>query len=89
MLEGMLAQVQQLNAVCDVQAGCGDTFFAMFLTDWSTQPVDTPIGSYAVSLQSFWVKIGSQWLCLLMYAWTLLAPYLLRHHRDFGIEFDF
>merc|ERR1719152_275515 len=64
-------------------------YVAMFLTDWSTQPVDTPLGSYNVSLMSFWVKVGSQWACLLMYAWTLLAPYLLRNHRDFGIEFDF
>ena len=25
---------------------------------------------------------------MLLYAWTLLAPYCLRHYRDFGIEFD-
>ena len=63
-------------------------YMAMLLTDWSTQPVNQPDGSYATSLGTFWVKIGSQWVCLLMYAWTLLAPYLLRDVRDFGIEFD-
>ena len=26
---------------------------------------------------------------LALYMWTLLAPYLLRDVRDFGIEFDF
>jgi hypothetical protein len=64
-------------------------YMAMLLTDWSMQPVDKPRGEFAVSLESFWVKIIAQWICLLMYAWTLLAPYLLRNHRDFGIEFDF
>lgn len=64
-------------------------YMAMLLSDWSMQPVDKPDGAYATSLSSFWVKITSQWVCLLMYAWTLLAPYLLRNVRDFGIEFDF
>jgi len=45
--------------------------------------------SYSVGLPSFWVKVLSQWVCLALYAWTLLAPYLLRDYRDFGIEFDF
>jgi len=63
---------------------------AMLLSDWSTQPINEPAhGQYMASLSSFWVKIVSQWICLLMYAWTLLAPYLLRNVRDFGIDFDF
>merc|ERR1712188_65656 len=60
-------------------------YMAMLLTDWSTQP-DTvngvPLshdesGEYSVSLGSFWVKVVSQWVALAMYAWTLLAPYLM------------
>ena len=73
-------------------------YMAMLLSDWSTEPARGPhdfpaglemSGSYSVSLPSFWVKLTSQWVCLLMYSWTLLAPYVLREHRDFGIEFDF
>ena len=61
----------------------------MLLTDWSSLPADVPVGTTPpVYLGSFWVKIVSQWVCLLIYAWTLLAPYLLRDYRDFGIEFD-
>ena len=71
-------------------------YMAMLVTDWSSEParingapaLDTA-GTYSVSLASFWVKALSLIVCLLMYAWTLLAPYLLREHRDFGIEFDF
>jgi len=65
-------------------------YMAMLLSDWSTQPVDQPKGGeHTTSLESFWVKLVSQWVCLAMYAWTLLAPYLLRDVRDFGVEFDF
>lgn len=72
-------------------------YMGMLLTDWSSQPatseggvpaVHQADGPYATSLGSFWVKVVSQWVCLLMYGWTLLAPYLLRDVRDFGIEFD-
>jgi len=45
--------------------------------------------AFAVSNESFWVKVVALWVCLGLYAWTLLAPYLLRNHRSFGIEFDF
>ena len=67
----------------------------MLLTDWSSQPAFNAratrldSASYDTSLGSFWVKLVSQWICLLLYAWTLLAPYCLREYRDFGIEFDF
>lgn len=71
-------------------------YMAMLLTDWSDQSVDGApsgssgsLGAHSVSLTNFWVKICSQWVCLSMYAWTLLAPYLLRNVRDFGVEFDF
>lgn len=69
-------------------------YMAMLLTDWSTAGYDAPVsGCGAVNLDndmsSFWVKMVAQWVCFLLYGWTLLAPYLLREHRDFGIEFDF
>jgi len=73
-------------------------YMAMLLTDWSSQPwqingvplvnQDHAFGHYNTSLGSFWVKVVSQWVCLLMYAWTLLAPYIFRNTRDFGVEFD-
>ena len=73
-------------------------YLSMLLTDWSRAPAEengvpvsgsTPIGKYSVGLESFWVKVVSMFVCLCLYAWTLLAPYLLRESRDFGVEFDF
>lgn len=66
-------------------------YMAMFVTDWSTQPIDqVRSGAHQqVSYETFWVKTIAQWSCILMYGWTLLAPYLLRDVRDFGIDFDF
>lgn len=66
-------------------------YFAMLITDWSTQPMDEAPHTHEDwnhSLAVFWIKISAQWVCLLMYGWTLLAPYLLRDCRDFGVEFD-
>ena len=67
-------------------------YMAMLLTNWSSLPaemVGLPSSQVEdVNMQSFWVKIVSQWICLLIYAWTLLAPYLMRNHRDFGIDFS-
>jgi len=66
-------------------------YMAMLLTDWSSQlATDPPSLDGGVGNDvSFYVKFSSQWVCFLLYGWTLLAPYLLREHRDFGIEFDF
>jgi len=72
-------------------------YMAMLLTDWSGQPpfengVPASVegaNNFDTSDGSFGVKIASQWMCMLLYAWTLLAPYCLRNYRDFGIEFDF
>ena len=65
-------------------------YMAMLLSDWSTQGLtEAPDKSLSISIESFWVKILSMWACLLLYGWTLLAPYLLRNYREFpGIDFD-
>ena len=35
-----------------------------------------------------WVQVAANWVCSFLYLWTLVVPYLCRHHRDFGVEFD-
>ena len=66
-------------------------YMSMLLTDWSALPpgYDTPASlvDYNVGWGSFGAKLASQLLCILLYGWTLFAPYLLRNYRDYGIEF--
>jgi len=76
-------------------------YMAMLLTDWSNMPAekngvpaveileDARSTRYGVDIVSFWIKLTSQWICMLMYGWTLIAPYCLRDVRDFGVEFEF
>jgi len=71
-------------------------YYAMLLTDWSSQPAEvegiplvTSAQDFTVSLSNFWVKFSSLLVALLIYGWTLLAPYAFRESRDFGVEFDF
>ena len=65
-------------------------YMAMLLTEWSEVPADAPPEDFKPgrSTESFVIKIVSLFACLAIYAWSLLAPYLLRNHRDFGIDFS-
>ena len=59
----------------------------MLTTDWSTQPAATS-SAEADNAAAFWVLVSAQWAASGLYAYTLLAPYLLRHVRDFGVTFE-
>ncbi|KAJ7999588.1 hypothetical protein DPEC_G00195970 [Dallia pectoralis] len=52
-------------------------YIMMTLTNWYS-----PIGDYS-KWPVVWVKILSSWCCLLIYAWTLVAPIILPN-RDFS-----
>ena len=41
-----------------------------------------------IGAQNYGIKLTATFACLLLYLWTLVAPYALRDSRDFGIEFD-
>ncbi len=60
-------------------------YICMQLTNWSSSKDDEEADQ---NTSSFWIKIWSQWLCFTLYTWTLIAPYLFRNYRDFGVEFD-
>eukprot|EP01006_Ploeotia_vitrea_P031275 TRINITY_DN63599_c0_g1_i1.p1 TRINITY_DN63599_c0_g1~~TRINITY_DN63599_c0_g1_i1.p1 ORF type:complete len:428 (+),score=222.09 TRINITY_DN63599_c0_g1_i1:603-1886(+) len=57
-------------------------YIAMVLTNWQS---NTHSSAAAVNLSSetVWIKILSQWATLLLYLWTLIAPYLFPD-RDFS-----
>lgn len=59
-------------------------YLAMLITNWG---VETSSSSQAYDLGdvSVYVKMVSQWVTLLLYFWTLVAPYLFPD-RDFGVD---
>jgi len=63
----------------------GSCYLAMLLTNWTVvgsssmetmQPNDNSQGP-------FWAKLSSEFVCILLYVWTLIAPLLCRD-REFG-----
>lgn len=61
-------------------------YMAMIFTGWEihgTSEDANPNQNWG----SVWVKMAGQWLCVLLYSWTLVAPYVLRN-REFGWEMD-
>lgn len=56
---------------------------AMVLTHWGEIQVDGFTANPTVGSASMWVIIGSQWIMLALYIWTLVAPRLFPD-RDFS-----
>lgn len=58
-------------------------WFAMALTSWGSIQGGGDVADPLVGQTSMWVIVGSQWLVLTVYLWTLLAPRLFPD-RDFS-----
>ena len=56
---------------------------AMVLTHWGELQSDGTIANPSVGRISMWMIMGSQWLMLSLYTWTLVAPRLFPN-RDFS-----
>lgn len=49
-------------------------YAAMLLTSWGAKPDDAHV-TPEITVQ--WIKMASQWVCMLLYTWSLMAPYIL------------
>ncbi|XP_032228872.1 probable serine incorporator [Nematostella vectensis] len=57
-------------------------YIMMTLTNWYS-PQGSDFSKLTSNWATVWVKISTSWVCLALYAWTLLAPVLMPD-RDFG-----
>jgi hypothetical protein len=58
-------------------------WFSMALTGWGSIQADGNVANPQVGKVNMWIIIASQWVALLLYAWTLVAPRLFPD-RDFS-----
>lgn len=63
--------------------GTVSCWFSMAITAWGSIEDEGDAANPQVGKVSMWIIIGSQWLCLTLYLWTLLAPRLFPD-RDFS-----
>ena len=52
----------------------GSQYFAMLLTNWNVQELNDGVLAVDYGVISMWVKMVSQWITILLYFWSLLAP---------------
>lgn len=63
--------------------GLASLYVMMTLTSWYTPTNQSDLKHINNNLASVWVRVVSSWLCVAIYAWTLLAPALFPD-RDFN-----
>lgn len=56
-------------------------YATMLLTQWGEGTDSENVTQAATT--TMWIKMVSQWCCMFMYTWSLLAPYCLGGYRDF------
>jgi hypothetical protein len=49
-------------------------YAGMLLTNWGINLHDTSAGFNTAGPQVMWVNIGTQWVCIALFVWTLIAP---------------
>jgi serine incorporator 1/3 len=57
-------------------------YVMMTLTNWY-KPLTSDLKQFTANDPSMWVKISSSWICILLYIWTCVAPWVLQD-RDFS-----
>lgn len=48
----------------------------MVLTNWATLQANNDSGSSRSGLIAMWLQAAAQWIALVMYSWSLIAPKL-------------
>lgn len=66
----------------------GSMYLSMMVTDWQISGSDGSNGHAQGVSASFWVKTSTVGLTIVLYIWTLLAPYFCCKDRDFGFNTD-
>lgn len=56
----------------------------MLMTNWGDPVIENEKSEfYQANWASFWIKISAQWVSILIYTWSLVAPLIFKG-RDFS-----
>lgn len=58
-------------------------YYAMVLTNWATVQSTSSISHPRTGSAAMWIQATGQWIAILLYMWTLVAPKILSN-RDFS-----
>jgi len=58
-------------------------YYAMVLTNWATVQANASISNPRTGGAAMWIQAAGQWISILMYLWSLVAPKILTN-RDFS-----
>ncbi len=76
---GMKSLFVQVSVVFLLISG----YFAMILTNWATLQTATSISNPKTGRAAMWIQAAGQWIAVVIYLWSLLAPKLFPD-RDFS-----
>jgi serine incorporator 1/3 len=83
MEEGPIPNTFSNNWKLNVALAVVTCWFSMALTGWGSIQANGNVADPQVGRVNMWIIIASQWVALLLYSWTLVAPRLFPD-RDFS-----
>jgi hypothetical protein len=81
--EGIVPNTFSNNWKLNIALALVTCWFSMALTGWGSIQAGGNVANPQVGEVNMWIIIASQWVALLLYAWTLVAPRLFPN-RDFS-----
>jgi hypothetical protein len=81
--EGNIPNTFSNNWKLNIALALVTCWFSMALTGWGSIQADGNVANPQVGKVNMWIIIASQWVALVLYAWTLVAPRLFPD-RDFS-----
>lgn len=75
--EDELAELGRQGARFHLVMAASACYACMLLTDWGANMN----GQHPPGMSTVWIKMVSQWLCSLLYMWSLVAPYVITNRN--------
>lgn len=82
--EEISPEQQKKNSLFHALMAFTAMYECMLLTNWGFESTNS--NGYQTGYASMYVKLASGWMCMLLYFWTIIAPFICPHR--FGVQAD-